>query len=275
MNKVGPATGSGERQGGFTIIETLIVLAVSGALLMGAVLLVAGQQRKVEFSQAAQDIRSVAEQMITETSSGYYPNAGNIRCVAGASGPNISQVAGTQQGTNTGCIFMGKAIQFGNSGDRSQYVMHTVAALRTNDGTLSSARPRAVDFDSARVRGQLRNGLTVHSMRYVSGGTANDISTVVFASGLGSYSDSQLLSGTQSMTLLPVPASGTVATVNTTAAASAISGQLDDSAPQNPDGGVLICFNSGGTGKSALLTIGSNNRKLSVTLDFKNTVDCT
>jgi hypothetical protein len=90
---------------------------------------------------------------------------------------------------------------------------------------------------------------------------------------LGEYSNNQLLSGTQQISLVPVRNSGTVAGTDIPTTVAAIDNL--ETSPVNPDGGVEICFASGGTEQSGLVTIGSNGRNLSVKLDIKSTVDCT
>jgi type II secretory pathway pseudopilin PulG len=264
-------------QGGFTIVETMIVLAVTGVMFISAVLLVAGQQRKVEFTQAVQEVRSAIEQTITETSAGFYPNAGNVKCTVSGGEVSLSSATGTQQGSNTGCIFMGKAMEFGVAGtDPQQYVKHSIAGLQDNTGTLASAKPAAVDLTGTRTTGELHNGLRAISMKYVVGASKTDIGAVAFLSGLGSYSGGELMSGTQQMMLVPVTNSGTVPNTTISGVESAINARLRlaDSLV-DPSGGVQICFQSGGTSQSGLITIGSNGRNLSVKLDIKSTVDCT
>jgi prepilin-type N-terminal cleavage/methylation domain-containing protein len=264
-------------QRGFTIIETLIVVAIMGFMLSVAVLLVAGQQRKVEFTQAVQEIRSAIEQVITETAAGYYPNAGNVQCAVSGGALSISTGAGTAQGSNTGCVFLGKAMQFGVSGtDPQEYVTHIVAGLQDNQGTLATAKPTAVDIAGTRVTGTLRNGLRAISMKYVVGAAKTDIGAVAFLNGLGSYNGGQLVSGTQQMMLVPVTSSGTVPNTTVPGVVSAINTQLKNADSLiNPADGVQICFQSAGTNQSGLITIGSSGRNLSVKLDIKSTTDCT
>lgn len=259
-------------QSGFTIVETLIVIAISSLLLMSAVLLVAGQQRKVEFSQSAQDIRSIIEQVIAETSAGHYPNSG-FNCSATASNITITAAAGAAQGSNTNCIFMGRAIQFGNSGDTEAYVLHTITGYQHNDGSLDAAIPEAVNLDSARTIGQIRNGVRVVGMRYTDGTGTHNISAVAFLQGLGEVdSSTNLVSGSQQMVMAPLRNTNTVTTTNIPTVVNSVNAQLDSGAPLNPSGGVQICLASGGTQQWAQITIGSNNRSLSVKLDYKNSV---
>jgi hypothetical protein len=69
-----------------------------------------------------------------------------------------------------------------------------------------------------------------------------------------------------------LPVSGTSLNTTPAAAAEAINSRLGTS-PINV-GGVRICFVSGGTDESGLITIGSNNRQLSVTLSIKGNKTC-
>ena len=260
-------------QGGFTIVETLIVVAVSSVLLVSAVTLVAGRQRKVEFNQAAQDLQSVIRQVASETSAGHYPSGNNFTCTAPGGTPTI--VAGvTKQGSNTNCIFLGRAIQFGNGSSKDAYVLHTIAGYQKNNGSIAAAKATAIDLASARTIGQIRNGLTLVSMRYVDGATTADISGVAFLQGLGAVDRfSNFISGSQLVTVVPFRGNGPVtnATINTIPLmVTAINTQLNSSAPINPSGGVQICLQGGVTDQWALITIGSNGRGLSVTLDYKS-----
>ncbi len=268
-----PFAPSARSESGFTIVETLIVLAVSGVLFFSAILLFAGQQRKVEFAQASQDILSVVNQTMTEVGSGYYPNAGNVRCTTAGTAITVTpNNNGTPQGSNTGCIFLGKAIQFGVQGtDPQDYIVHTIAGLQDNDdGSLATANPKAVDIEGTRTSGQLRGGLRAISMRYIIDGVRTDIGAVAFANGLGNFSDSRLMSGTQQLALVPITNSGAVPNTASATVAGAIDTKLSQSDDLiNPNGGVEVCF-EGSAGQWALLTIGSQGRTLSAKLDIKS-----
>lgn len=284
-------TRPGQRIGqkGFTIIETLIVLAVSMALFLAAVILVAGQQRKVEFSQAVRDIQSNIQKTINEVSTGYYSNPG-FSCSASSS---VTITAGsTPQGSNNGCIFLGKALQFAVNGtDPQAYVTHVIAGLQDNTGTLASARPRAIapgqatnnaaNFPNASTTDVLHNGLRAVSMSYTTGNSVVPIGAVAFLSELGDLDSStgQLLSGAQNVNVVPInnsASNNSPLSTTSTNVVDRINQQLLLSAPPvNPNGGVQICFASGGTDQSGLVTIGGSGRSLSVKLDIKSTKDCT
>jgi type II secretory pathway pseudopilin PulG len=257
-------------QGGFTIVETMIVIGVSAFLFLSATIMVMGQQRKVEFSQSIQDVKSVIDQTINEVASGYYPRTDNLKCFVAAGDVHINPATPTDFGANTGCIFLGKAIQFGvRDTNPQQYYIHGIAGLQDNTGTLVSAKPKPIDTSDVTVNGSIHNGVKVTAMRYKQGATVTDIGAVAFINGLGDYSGGTLQSGSQQMMLVPINNSGTV-TVGTDLATvrSAIDSSLETS-PVDPDGGVEICLN-GDSSRWALITIGSNNRQLSAKLEYKS-----
>jgi len=273
-------------QGGFTIVETIIVLAVTTGMFLAAVFLVAGQQNKVQFAQGVQDIQQIIQQKINEVGTGYYSNTDNFECDGGGGNLDIRQASSNNQGTNTGCIFLGKAMQFGVANtDPQEYVTYTIAGLQNNTGTLASARPIAIapglttntagNFPDASVHSALRSGLTAVRMQYVVGATKTNIGAVAFVSGLGQYNGTELLSGAQQVSLVPVLGSGSLDPLTTTPASvvDRINTALALS-PVNPSGGIEICFASGSTNQSGLVTIGSNGRNLSVNLQIRDGRNC-
>ena len=124
----------------------------------------------------------------------------------------------------------------------------------------------------------LQNGVTVQSMSYVdSTGAKQNTGNVAFISSFGAYDTStltdptrSLISQSQQVGLFVVPLSG----LGQTAAQAPLS--LDAnlrfaSQPQEVD----ICLLSGGSQKSALISIGSTTgQQLSVTATIKNSTDC-
>ncbi len=296
MNDV-PSQGG---QSGFTIIETMIVLAVTGFMLIAALYLVVGQQSKVEFSQSIREVEAAIQQVVNEVGSGYYPNPGNLDCSPGSGKLNISD--GTNKlGTNDGCIFLGKAIQFGEPGvdGRQQFVVHSIAGRLENGGNLAAAYPTSIapgdttnntggpNFPDASATKQLLYGLEVVSMKYFNGGpgTGVPIGAVAFISELGTFLNPGYETGTQQIKLIPVGGTedgvGNFVTDKGTVV-DKIGANLSDEtlSPPDPSGGVAICFASGSTNDSGLITIGNNTagstgRSLAVSLVIKSSGDCT
>lgn len=110
--------------GGYTIIETMIFLAITGFLFFAAITAVGGRQASVQFSQGTRDMQADLERIINQVSTGYYPG-GNLSCsVAGgaASAPTINSGA-EQQGSSNDCVFIGKALQLGTQPDHNKYTL--------------------------------------------------------------------------------------------------------------------------------------------------------
>jgi len=266
----------------------MIVLAVTGLLFATTAALLAGKQNQTAFDQAIRQIQSQIQQNINEVAIGFYPNLGNIKCTAGGSGPIITNATGTAQGANTGCIFLGKAMQFRvGVSNPEQFAVHTIAGLQKdaagNDvSTLGAAKPKAVGPSSAEPNlpdgdaiDTLQEGLTTYRMWYNSGAGDKQISEVAFTNSLAPAAGSTVISGSQQVIVVPVDDNA----VNSEFGKSRVEG-IDAinsslaSSPASPSGGVFLCFASGGTNQSALITIGSNGRQLGVTLDIKSNKTC-
>jgi len=268
----------GKKTRGFTILETLIVLAVTGGLFVAIAATLSGRQQRTQFSQAVQEIQSQIQEVVNEVSSGYFPSSNNFKCVATLGGPSISS-GSVGQGSNEGCIFLGKAIQFRVNGtDPEQFKIYTIAGLqRTTTGdevtTLAEAMPKAVTAPASSVditeTKKLQYGLTTAWMVWSNSNVP--IGTVAFTNSLASYDDAGIVSGSQKVRMAAVGASA----LNQTQAQAvqAINTQLQ-TAPIDHNQGIRICFASGGTNQSGLITIGNNNRQLSVTLSIKGNKTC-
>jgi type II secretory pathway pseudopilin PulG len=290
--------GGDQKAGGFTLVETLIVLAVTGALFVSAALLINGKQNTTQFQTAINNLQQQIQQIINETASGYYPNKGNFTC-SGASSPITFTAVGSGQGTNSGCIFLGKVIQFGSASDNSELITIPIAGNQFVAGsptqTLAAAAPRAIAPASAiesvpdtSLTTKMENGLSVASsngafassgMYYdkVSGGSVAT-GIVGFLAGsssgdiTGADASGNLKSGAQQLSLYGVKTSTSNESV--TAAANAI-GNNTVTAASNLEAAssVFICLASATTNQSGLITIGGGG-SLAVTLTIKDGTTC-
>lgn len=118
---------------GYTIVEVIIFLAVSGMLFVSATTLISGQQRRTEFSNAVREFEIRLLDIVNDVETGYFP-AGNYRCTAGiSSSPVVTAAATGAQGTNDTCIFAGKAVQFSPAGseqDKGRFNIYSLAGRR-------------------------------------------------------------------------------------------------------------------------------------------------
>jgi type II secretory pathway pseudopilin PulG len=145
---------------GYTIIEVMIFLAVSGVMFLIAAAFISGKQDQVQFRQSMNDINSQVQQVINNVINGYYPSGTSFTCSVSGTGslsitPNSS--GGNTQGTNGGinattgqggCVYLGQVIQFGagSSGQNpSDYGIFTVAGsqygVNSSSGSVSTDPP--------------------------------------------------------------------------------------------------------------------------------------
>lgn len=111
---------AGGQNKGYTIVEVMIVLAVSSAMFISAASLISGKQARADFTSGVRDFETSLNDIANDVSDGYFSNTvtdgtntGPVNCSASASNFSFSvDLTGTrQQGVNQGCIFVGKALQ--------------------------------------------------------------------------------------------------------------------------------------------------------------------
>jgi type II secretory pathway pseudopilin PulG len=129
---------------GFTIIETLIVLGVTAALLFSVLLLVGGKTSQEQFISAISGAKTNLQKVINSASDGSYPNEGNFTCSLASGTITIKLDTPQQQGGNYGCTFVGSLVGFNNftqpSATNQKYTVYTVVGQQcTNYNTDFSA----------------------------------------------------------------------------------------------------------------------------------------
>jgi Tfp pilus assembly protein PilE len=288
----GPATHNRKPLTGFTIVETMIVLAVTGVFFIVAAVEVGGRQNETEFQQSINDIQSSLQKTINDVVTGDFQEANNITCSSVGGKVSVALSAGptNTEGTNADCIFIGKVLQFtSNTGSNPQeYISYPVAGLENNGGSITTAAPVVVapdngmdgSFPDDGVPTYLHDGLSVVYARFVSGSTTN-IGAFGIMGSLGANP------GAQQLYLVPV--SGTSFNYNPQSssdmatAATNINQNLVNSynnavnliGSSNPNYSVQICFASGTTNESGLVTIGGNGGDLnSVTTTISSGKTC-
>lgn len=289
--------------GGFTIVETMIVLGVSGVLFLSLVALVSGQQGKARFKSAMSDVTTQIQSQINEVATGYYPNQANFKC--SALGGTIFIQSGTdKQGTNKDCTFLGRAIMYGVPGtDPQEYRIQTLVGLRKTalGGEPTSLREAATrvlspgnvinaawpDLSSAKT---LQYGVEVVWMRSRNGngpGSPERIAGFAIVSApnnqLTFNQNGSLESGTVVTSIIPIPHNnlrpdpGVTAKEGADLIVRALGLPISDPtalAADSSDGPIDICFRSGTTNQSSLVTIGLNNSTTSIESVVFNTADC-
>ncbi len=260
----------GSNSRGYTIVESMIFLAVSGLMFVMAASFVSGKQAKSEFRHSMDEINSQVQQIINDVSNGFYPSTENFQCTAGATGaPSI--VGGTNvQGSNLGCTFIGKVIQFGVHGtNRSGYNVYSIAGrqyapsppapaprslLPTN---FAEAIPTVVYNNSPLIDTTDRKQLKWLSQATRMRNGATDINGIGFFTTFGSYETSNTLkSGSQSVIFVPITGPLGETELDMRNRIESATGVTDANIDPNPD--ILVCFD-GGNGQFGTLNIGGGN----------------
>jgi type II secretory pathway pseudopilin PulG len=271
---------------GFTIVEVMVVLAVTGALFIAAAILISGKQNQAGFNSAIQQIQSQVQQIMNEVAAGYFPNSASFQCSQGSPGttPTLSSVSPNGQGANAGCVFVGKVVQFQVHGTTpEQFRTYTIAGGQKDSTgkevqSLAAATPILVapgssppspSYPDLTTSDILQNGLTTSitppaGMWYNDGAADVNVGAVAFVTSFATYGGvgGTISSGSQKVSVVPVD--GTTLGMTSPALVDAVNASLTAS-PADPSNGVSICFASGGTNESGLLTIGGGGKPLAVT----------
>lgn len=254
---------------GYTIVEVLVFLAVSGVIFVAAVLLFQGQQGKTQFDQSMRDLNSKVEQYVNDVNGGFFPGSDKYGCSVGAGSRPVLNNNPSGLGANQSCIFLGKAI--GVTAGGNSLKVYTVLGDRLDPTTqspvttLASAYAEPANqpgFDLTETYSILW-GATVKSSQFTpsSGGRAIDGDLVGF------YSDLQgntTTGGAQAVAAYgyPAPDLNNVSCYieGTATAAPTCSYYLMQS--------WQLCLQSGSSSRTALLQINSSSLGVTTKLTF-------
>lgn len=127
-------------QFGYTIVEVMIVLAVSGMMFIIAANFINGKQQRTSFFQGTNEMGAILQKVIDDVSNGHYSDVPLTCSSSGAGTPvNVSLTTGDTQGRNSACVFLGKVVHFYLKGAATQpqdYEIISVADARSASGTL-------------------------------------------------------------------------------------------------------------------------------------------
>jgi prepilin-type N-terminal cleavage/methylation domain-containing protein len=98
---------------GYTIVEVIIVLAVSGVILSAAILMFHGQQGKTEFTQGMRDIDSKIQNVAKDVTASVPTSsqACSVPNPADSTSRPVQSATTAPVGTNVDCIYLGNAVE--------------------------------------------------------------------------------------------------------------------------------------------------------------------
>lgn len=123
-------------RGGFTIVETLMVLAVTSVMFVVVIGSMTGRQNRIQFSQGMRDISANISDIMNDVSTGYFPTTPGLTCTAGTGSDNPAPQLGydASTGDTTGarkdCVFAGKVIQIGTDNSASAGYVYSMVGRR-------------------------------------------------------------------------------------------------------------------------------------------------
>jgi hypothetical protein len=127
--------------GGFTVVEVMIVLAISAVMLLTALTAFSGKKETTYFSQAVYDLRSQLQSWANDVSSQSVPGIQQFTCTPKILNGVMRPTLTPGNTTNQDCIYLGQAIQVAPG--RSTLISYPVFGLRTiyNGSTDSGEAP--------------------------------------------------------------------------------------------------------------------------------------
>lgn len=118
---------------GYTIVEVMIVLAVSGMMFVIAANFINGKQERAAFTQGSNDTGSVLQAIVGDITDGHYSDV-PLQCNISGTTLTANTGAGGDQGQNQNCVFLGKIVRFyapGGGVDKTNYGVYSIAAARS------------------------------------------------------------------------------------------------------------------------------------------------
>ncbi len=257
-------------------------MAVSGFMFIIAAVFVSGKQNKSEFRQGMNEINSQIQQTINDVNNGLYPSSNAYHCQASNSG-DVTLPPGASpdgQGTNLGCTFLGKVMQFGVHGTNgSGYNVYTIVG-RQYAGAGGIEKPLAASFSQARplvVQGPGFDLTTTNTIQWSVKVTAmKDRTAGTNVNGLGFFESfpgyggsTTLVSGSQTVSLIPIkgPLDISEPTMIGTIQDD-VNGISDANVQSNPN--ILMCFDGGGGEYGSLIIGGTSGQRLTTAIQISS-----
>lgn len=290
-----------DRQAGYTIIEVMIFLIISAAMILLILPLFNGRIQRTQFAQSVQSLDNQIKNIANEVTTGTYPSTPSFNCNApGNNPPAISAAAGTDdQGSRSDCIFLGKIINFGvpsgactniATSNCNKVEIYTVVGKRTDGSgnvinSMASAAPRLVVNPPTTVSltesFDLEYGTRVTALRQQYGNQPLNFplrsGVGLFQSFNGNYNAGKLESGSQNVSTWVIkstsfPASPVDAQNIYNTVAAQQSGTFQ---PLASDESLWVCLNSADNKQRSMISFQGSGNSLKTVVTSLNAGDTT
>ncbi len=266
----------GKRPLGYTIIEVMIVLAVSGVMFLIATTFINGKQERTIFAQGTNEMASRLQDVIEQVTDGRYSGI-QLNCTYNGTTSFGGTTVG--QGTNSNCVFLGKILHFSDAGIPYNYDTFSIAGGRVGTGNVPVVSLSGVGGADPKVIPALITSQVTPSRLHVTKVTVTDMSgsvaqsfAVGFLQGQGAIDTSgsvplgSLQDGPQTINMYYV--NGVVGSMSQLAAEGQIAGGGNLVAAQKVD----ICLTD--SSRYADVVIDTKNSQLNVNVQMDGTTPC-
>lgn len=288
-------------QSGYTIIELILVLAVSIALLASALIVFRGRVPRTQFTTSVEQFATELRGIVNQVSTGSYPTSGGFHCTGG----NLVAASPEEQGENENCVYNGQVILFGvqegangtcsGTGDVDCDTIKVYTAFgqlgTVNDisKSISESAPH-ISNDFANRKYAIGYGTHIITAKaWYTSAAATPIDSMAYFQSFGSrINANQQAAGAPQVQINPIATFGAVgvkqndfltsfrgisdgiaAGINPLVPASKIWDVQGSSLPRpNPAGGISICLKSAGTKQYAILWLAKSGAVDSVAYDI-------
>lgn len=242
-------------QSGYTIIEVMIFLLVSAALLGSVITLISGRTERTRFTQSVENMERRLQDLLNDVSTGYYPTTGNFACEAGSAGIVFTPNRQVEQGSNRDCIFLGKALSFSSS----SYDAYTMVGLRNSGDIRTTGMKNIESLQDAKVRllGAGGNPGIVDKFDILADVEVKKV--VSLADKSRNLSGIALVSDFSQTSALTNAVSGNAARVSLFEVEGDFQANAGSPGMKPANGGVMLCLQQGGLfGRKAAIKIGAD-----------------
>lgn len=158
------------KQLGYTIVEVMIVLAVSGLMFLMAVIFINGKQQTAAFKQSTNEMTSRIQKIANDVMDGQYSDV-PLECSLSASQVSATYNSGNSQGTNSDCVFLGKITHFYKASSGQPVQKFEVLSMADKRSVNNTTLPRDTIgwIEDLTDKQSISQGLEVKSMDVVDG----------------------------------------------------------------------------------------------------------
>ena len=179
-----------KQQFGYTIVEVMIVLAVSGMMFVIAANFINGKQQRTSFFQGSNDMGNIIQKVIDDVTNGHYSDV-SLSCTSPGGMVNVTGTSGDTQGTNPNCVFLGKLVHFYRTSPTTpiqNYEIISIADARSASGVLP--HPTVAMIGDLTIKAKIPQSLIVSRMTIAKqSGTNIDGYSIGFVQSAGTIPD--------------------------------------------------------------------------------------